>query len=257
MAPGHILPTSLSIGWTKYPDERSRKEGLHRLLNNIPFSVYDFFAYLSAGVVVLAAFLYLGVGGTLPTAWQGTLGFGLGVVVAYSAGHVVAQLSGFLFERKLTIGVIGRSEYFLLRQPRPAGWRAALFPGYIDGLPTPTIESLLARVPKEVAKDATRRAVFLHCWRSVRQSPAIAARLDTFLAQYGYCRNMAMALLVAAVILMAAGVADRFRHVAVPSELWVWLAGALFIAPFMYYRYLKFYRQYTYEVFTNYSDSPP
>jgi len=222
------------------------------LLSNIPFSVYDFFAYLSAGLVVLAAGLYLDPGFALPAAWQGTLGFGLGVVVAYTAGHIIALVSGFLLERKLTIGRIGRAEDFLLQKTAPTGWRGTFFPGYTDRLPEETIDDVLARVPDEVKQKATRRAVFLHCWRLVRQSPAVAARLDTFLAQYGYCRNMAVALALGAIIFGADAVVDYVRQIPVPPELWIWLIVAIVATPFMYYGYLKFYRQYTYEVFTNY-----
>jgi len=222
------------------------------LLNNIPFSVYDFFAYLSAGVVVLAAGLYIDPGFVLPPAWQGTMSLALGVVAAYTAGHIIALISGFLLERRLTIRILGRAEDFLLQKTAQKDWRNRLFPGYTDGLPDSTIDDVLARVPDAVKQGSTRRAVFLHCWRVVRLSPAVAARLDTFLAQYGFCRNMAVALGLAAIVFAGDAIADHIRRIPIPPELWIWLIVAVVAAPFMYYGYLKFYRQYTYEVFTNF-----
>ena len=68
-------------------------------MDKIPFSVYDFFAYLSSGTVVLATVDYVWGLGVLERREVGpVLGIVL-VILAYVSGHIVAQFSSFLFEQ--------------------------------------------------------------------------------------------------------------------------------------------------------------
>ena len=62
------------------------------------------------------------------------------------------------------------------------------------------------------------------------------ARLNSFLNQYGFARNISLTLLIASVIVLSSGRRDLAIVAAVMG------VG-------MFYRYLKFFRQYTYEVF--------
>lgn len=232
------------------------------MLNNIPFDLYDFFGYLAAGVVVLATAAYIVPKDSIPTAWQGNLlGTALGIVAAYTAGHAIAQVSGFLLERNLTNRGIGRPEVFLLAEQEVRGWRGRLLPGYVQPLPRPTVDTILSDVPNNVRSDASRRAVFLYCWRRVRASVDTASRLDTFIALYGFCRNMAMATLLSALAILVSLAAAALGIGTAPNGAlqWALLGGA--VTPFLFYRYLKFYRQYTSEVFTRYetntSERPP
>jgi len=75
------------------------------------------------------------------------------------------------------------------------------------------------------------------------------ARLDIFLNQYGFARNTSFAFLVSAV-------AITMEHIygTHPVRLrWSLLAAiSLF-----YYRYLKYLRQYSYELLLRYAELPP
>jgi hypothetical protein len=78
----------------------------------IPFSVYDFFAYLFSGAIVLAAVDYVGGTGVLI---QKDVGLFLGVafvVFAYVAGQIVAHISSALFEQLFIMRFLSRPRYY-------------------------------------------------------------------------------------------------------------------------------------------------
>jgi|SRR5664279_80105 len=77
-------------------------------MNKIPFSVYDFFAYLSSGAVVLTTIDYVWGLGVLRRKEVGpVLGIAL-VILAYVTGQIVAQFSSFLFEHIIVKRVLQR-----------------------------------------------------------------------------------------------------------------------------------------------------
>src|SRR4030095_7016191 len=87
----------------------------------IPFSVYDFFAYLFSGAIVLAAVDYVGGTGVLI---QKDVGLFLGVafvVFAYVAGQIVAHISSALFEQLFIMRFLSRPRYYSW-VIGPVGW---------------------------------------------------------------------------------------------------------------------------------------
>jgi hypothetical protein len=97
-------------------------------------------------------------------------------------------------------------------------------------------------------------ALFFHCHAVLKSDSTVQARLNTFLNLYGFCRNMAMALLLAGLALgigMIRGSAETGPDIA-PD---VWLAGALVAAVGLFYRYLKFLRQFGVELLTSYAEA--
>ena len=85
-------------------------------MDKLPFSVYDFFGYLSAGFVLLVG---LAAAFTGTESWQRTPGATVGlllVVVAYTAGHVIANLSGYLIEGTLVRRVLGTPSILLFQE---------------------------------------------------------------------------------------------------------------------------------------------
>jgi hypothetical protein len=91
------------------------------------------------------------------------------------------------------------------------------------------------------------RAVFLAAFGAVENLEATAARLNTFVTNYDFGRNGSLASLLASVIILTFGVATH----GLPA-LW-WSVACFFAAVGLLYRYLKFYRQYTYEVLVTYA----
>jgi hypothetical protein len=93
------------------------------------------------------------------------------------------------------------------------------------------------------------RALFYHCFERVKHDEATRTRLNNFLNQYGFCRNMSLALLLSALILLVGLLNAMLRGGDVGDHTgWAILVATL-AGIGMFYRYLKFFREYTVEVF--------
>jgi hypothetical protein len=230
---------------------------------SIPFSVYEIFAELTPGFIVIAAVDYSAnmrwiLRDDIPL-WQALLWVG----VAYVVGNVLSNVAAWMYEKRF-LDILGRSEELLLAGAAPASgqqagttsatpatsrslWRR-LFPGYYQPLP----EGTKMRVLKKFGgtPDEHKRAVFLAGFGAVKNIDATAARLGTFITNYDFGRNGSLACLIAAAIILVVGVPNHG-----PSALW-WFAACVGAAVGLLYRYLKFYRQYTYEVFVTYAALP-
>jgi predicted neutral ceramidase superfamily lipid hydrolase len=75
--------------------------------------------------------------------------------------------------------------------------------------------------------------------------------LASFLNLYGFTRNVSMASLVVALVLAGA---TLFNDEVDVSELWAGAGLALLVSVVMYFRYLKFYRQYSVELYVTYAE---
>jgi hypothetical protein len=213
-------------------------------IGQIPFSVYDYFGILAPGFVIIAAVDKSFQEGWIlrpDLTWPSAL---LWVGAAFILGHVLANISGWLLEATLLVKALGRSEAILLGQ-RTSRLRR-IFPGYFQALPPKTQGGVASRVGFPIQPD-TCRAAFLAAQPTVRKSDGVRAKLDLFVAQYGFARNTSLACILAAIVLIGSGIV--FGRV--DSSLWG--IAALGACVGLFYRYLKFYRQYTYEVFINYA----
>jgi hypothetical protein len=218
-------------------------------MDKIPFSVYDFFAYLSSGTVWLVTLDYiLGMGLLAREKVSPVLGVVL-VVFAYVCGHIVAHFSSFILEHLIVGRFLKRPNAVLLGEhPR---WVVLkwIFPNYFRALPRQTQERVREQAEARSAK-ATGEGLFLHAYPIVSSSPSVQARLDDFRNQYGFARNMSLAFLTSCCAIL---VAHRFANQPLRYR-WALLAGLVGVA--LFYRYLKFFRQYSYELFLRYAELP-
>lgn len=209
-------------------------------MNRIPFSVYDFFGYLASGFVLIAAAdRSLGRGWLLGRSLDLVSGILL-VAIAYVLGHVVASLSSFLLEWKVTRERLGPPEATLFGG-ETGTWRARLLPGYYRPLPETTRERVLEKAREKAGIGEPNRALFLHCHSLVKREQMVLERLNSFLNLYGFCRNVSAASVLAVPVLLAGGA-------------WWWALVAAVVAVAMFQRYLKFFRHYTAEVFVSYAE---
>ena len=221
-------------------------------MDKLPFTVYDFFAYLSAGFIVLVSITAAFVGYEALQESPGFIVAVLFVIAAYVIGHVVANLSGDLIERRLVRKRLGMPTEHLLG-PGTTGVGPRLFPGFYSSLPSDTQRRVFTRAA-ERGFAGKGEALFFHCHAVMKNDDAVQARLNTFLNLYGFCRNMTMSLIVAAGVLgvgVAVGSADTGPDI---GPGW-WILAALVAAVGMLYRYLKFLRQYGVELFTSYAEA--
>lgn len=216
-------------------------------MSKIPFTVYDFFAYLSSGSVILATVdLFYGEQWLL----RHEIGLVLGVFLvflAYVTGHVVAHFSSLVLEHLLVDKVLRRPARALLGEKAPA-LPGILFPGYYRALPQETRKRIAARAT-ERSLSGSGEGLFLHAYSVVTRDDRAQQRLDEFRNLYGFARNMAMAFFVAAVLLAVAVPLKR-----VPTYWWA--AVAVFFGLTMLYRYLKFFRQFSYQLLITYAELP-
>jgi hypothetical protein len=221
-------------------------------MDKLPFSVYDFFGYLAAGFVVLVAADAAFLGGSLTHREPGLVDDFLLVVLAYVAGQVISTAARVVLERTVLRRGLGLPSDRLFEE-----WTSCarhLFPGYAEMLPAGARRRVLDRSAKEAHIDETGEDLFLHCHARVRRDPVMTERLETFLKLHAFCRNMTLASVITAALLLVGLVCDDPRTG--PLSQGVWIVIALVAAVGMFYRWLRFYRHYAVEVFTGYVELP-
>lgn len=215
---------------------------------NIPFTIYDFFAYLSSGSILLIIFDYLfGNSIILQDEVSAPLIF-LFVLLSYIIGHVIANLSSSILEN-IIIGKILDRPIKILFDSSPNKFWKIIFPGYHRKLP----QEVIVRMKKQ-AEDkgfgGEGEALFYHAFSHVSQHKELLNRLDEFRNLYGFARNLTLSLLLGSI-------AFFIKHFSDPSStLFAYGLAALILAVAMFYRYLKFYRQYSVQLFITYSELP-
>ncbi len=211
--------------------------------SKIPFTSYDFWAYLSAGFLLLFAVDHiLGTAIFLRPSWTVVQGIVL-VSSAYAVGHLIASLSSLVLEQWLVARVLGPPRTVLFGAPRASGWLRRLLPAYFRPLPEETCQAALAK-GMAIGVDGPGEALFLLAFQKARASSASVSRLDTFQNLYGFCRNIAVVGFIDGFLLIGANVCGGR-----PPEMFYWGVAALLFGVGMTLRYLKFYRHYSVEVF--------
>ena len=216
----------------------------------IPFTSYDFWAYLSAGFVVLAAVDYVSSAHLLyRDTWTVVQGV-MAMVCAYTAGQMVASLASFLYEKLLVSRLLGAPRMVLFGQPK--AWRVVRWavPGFFEPLPLATQRAVLERAAP-VGIDGPGEGLFWCAFAYARGTPSVMGRLENFLNLYGFARNVSLAAFVDALLLYWHYRWNKGNDLALALA-----RAALLVGVGMLLRYLKFYRQYALEVFTSYAHSP-
>jgi len=215
-------------------------------LNNLPFDPYDFFGYLASGLLVV-------VGMNLALGFPHVLGQDLKIVdsavlllAVYVVGQIIATPAKALLEDGLVDRILGRPSIILFREKKPRV-RSLIFPGFYKPFPEQIRQKILARATAE-GIDAPGEALFLH----VRYAPEVLnneklmAKLSSFINKYGFTRNLAFTCLIVGIALLVR------VHFTPAAELRKYAITALVAAVLLLYRYLKFFRQYSYEMFNTY-----
>ena len=212
--------------------------------NKLPFTSYDFWAYLSAGFLLL--FVVDHVAGTnwlMRETWtvvQSIVAFSC----AYAVGHVNASMSSFIFEQLLVGKFLGAPRDILFKQGKTRCFIRTLIPGYFKLLPEATRTAAIKRAEVQNIRNDSE-AMFWAAFSSARATPVVMSRLDNFLNMYGFCRNVAL------VSFIDAGLLYWFwRWGAGTDETLTWICVSLVLGLGMTLRYLKFFRHYAVEVFT-------
>lgn len=216
-----------------------------------PFTSYDFWAYLSAGFLLLfAADQAAGTFLLMRDNWTVVQGV-ISVSLAYGTGQLVASASSSLFEQLLVGRVLGQPRHVLFGQPKALIWVQRIMPRYFEPLPAATRSAGLAKGACTPNDSAAIDALFWKAFAHARATPAVMARLEHFLNSYGFCRNAALVAFIDAAIFYWS-----YLHSEGPANHLLWARIALVAGFGMTLRYLKFYRHYAVEVFTAFAYSP-
>ncbi len=219
------------------------------MIDKIPFGLYDFFGYLASGLLIV-------VGMDVVFGFPQILSRDLTIIESavlilgvYVAGQAVATPAKLILEDGLVDKVLKRPSVNLFRTKRPFV-RRFLAPGYYQQLPENGRRKVLDRAENE-GVTGTSEELFLHVRYSpeIRDNEAVMNRLNRFLANYGFARNLAFTSLVVGLVIL---VAPRFLENPDP-KLGKYGVAALVAGVLLVYRYLKFFRQYSYEMFNTYA----
>jgi hypothetical protein len=217
--------------------------------NKIPFTSYDFWAYLSAGFLFLFIADLVAETGLLTRDNWSVVQVVVAVSAAYAVGQLVASLSSLVFERFLVGKLLGYPRDVLFGQPRAWTWVRTLMPGYFSTLPDQTRKAALDK-GKATGITNPGEGLFWAAFANARETPAVMSRLDNFINLYGFCRNTALVAFVDAGILYWS-----YRWGNGPEQRLYWSLAATAVGVGMTLRYLKFYRHYAVEVFTSFAHS--
>lgn len=218
-------------------------------MEKIPFTSYDFWAYLSAGFLLL--FVADQVAGTdliSRDSWTIVQGV-VSVAGAYALGQLVASTSSLVLERLLVGKVLGFPRNVVFGRSNSPNWLRACMPGYFKSLPDDTKKLALEKAEAE-GVTGPGEAMFWAAYGRARADLVVMGRLDNFLNLYGFCRNTALVAFVDAALLYWS---YRWNDGPEVHLYWSWAASAVGIG--MTFRYLKFFRHYAVEVFTSYAHS--
>ncbi len=223
---------------------------------NLPLSVYDFFAYLASGFLLLAAAEFGFDGNWLTEREWKPGGIALYVTMAYVIGHIVASIASHLLEHNFSRKCLGPSEELLLGKKPEAHWLWQwVFWSFFKPLNGKTQERIMkAAEPEGLTK--VDRALYDHAFEVAKQDKTTLERMNTFLNLYGFCRNISFTLFLAAIVIGVSGAVHAlFYDLNKPDWKKVTIAAlCVFGAVGMFYRYLKFYRVYTVEVLRGYPE---
>jgi hypothetical protein len=214
-------------------------------MSQLPFNTYDVFAYLASGSVVVSAADYL-FGAQWFLREDHSAIFTLVLVFEiYLMGHIIATFSAAIFETVVVGRFLGQPSTLLMSENQSkAAW---LFPLYYRPLPQVTRERIQQRL-QENSFSGQGEALFLHIFSKVNNIEPTKRRLDEFRNLYGFSRNVSFAFLMVSIMLF---IGPSNEQVSAPLG---WAILALFASISMFYRYLKFLRQFSYEAFFTYSE---
>ena len=140
-----------------------------------------------------------------------------------------------------------------MNERRLSGAWGSVLPTYGRALPEDIRKAVIAKARTE-GMNSGGRTLFLHCLSTVRRDSATAERLATFLNLYGFSRNAALASFISGAIFLFTALSRS--HCCCPhhahTDMFWWSGLSIIVGIFLFFRYLKFYRHYTQEVFLSY-----
>ena len=226
-------------------------------MNNwFPFTDYDFYAYLTAGMIVLASLDYGVTGGEIAfkDSWP-FVHIVFAVALAYLTGQIVASVASVTLEHGVARRVLRPPVAIMLELGRPRFGENFVGRWIVGRYYTPFPDSLRNLILRKAGQKLEKapggirdpEEIFQVAFPEVTRVESARKRMEDFRRLYGFSRNITLAGFVGAVAIC-------YRAQAVDSaELW-WLALlVLVVSTMMFGRFLKFYAAYGAEVLRTYA----
>lgn len=217
-------------------------------MKELPFDPYDFFGYIASGLVLVAlAQVVFGFPRVIGAELK-PFDIAITVLAVYMAGQIAAGPAKFVLEDILVHKVLGSPAANLLSSRAPR-FRRLLFPGFYRPLPYVVRTKIQRKLEAMSPVPHDPEGVFL----TVRYCPAVLenenliSRIDKFRDLYGFNRNISFSLMFASAFLFI------FGHVQQKPALINFGTAASAAGVLLLYRFLKFYRQYSYELLNCYA----
>ena len=221
------------------------------------FNDYDFWAYLSSGVLAIAAWDFaFGTSWILKEIW-GVTDAVIIVFAAYVLGHVVAAPASWLLERVLVAKVL-RSPSDNLFVDEQSGYRRLLKRWLLADYYQPLDPELRKRVLAQAGDNPKiGESLFWKAFAIAKRDSNAYSRMSNFLNVYGFCRNISFVCFVFVTFNLAsfAGIGVPGARLPEPTELAQWSILSIVVGFLLLHRFLKFYRLYSVEVFVAYAES--
>lgn len=221
------------------------------MMKDFPFDPYDFFGYLATGLLILFGLQQLIGIPEIAGRDLKTLDLTVITLAAYVIGQITATPAKTLLEDILVSQFLRSPSVNLMQKSRSVMW-GILFPGYFSPLPVTVQDKILAKAGNEGLAEMTGEDLFLHIrFRDyIRTDDKLMARLGGFLNKYGFSRNLSFACLTAGVAIL---IVKPFN---IDDPILRYAMLSITIGVLLFYRFLKFYRQYSYELFNAYAGKP-
>lgn len=217
-------------------------------MNKLPFDPYDFFGYLSSGLLILVGMdVILGFPSILVRDWK-VVDSAILIIAVYVTGQVIATPARALLEDVIVDKILRRPNINLFRENRPR-IRNLFFPGFYQPLPPETRMKILRKAQEEGAR-GMGEDLFLHVRysKTVVEDQKLGEKLNSFINKYGFSRNLSFSALLV-------GIGCLIKINLLPdsdTNLTKYAIAAFVTAILLFYRYLKFFKQYSYEMFNFY-----
>lgn len=222
-----------------------------------PFTSYDFYAYLTTGLIVLACVDHTLLGSVLANEAEWNLINGtFWAAIAYLVGQIVAIPSSLILEQFFARYVLHSPTLIVLGLEAPR-WREmvvrwGLGAREYEPFPEKLQSSIMAKLSKELdcpVEQIEGEAAFQCAFPHARASADSATRLDNFINLYGMCRNVSTALIISAMLLVWSAISNS------NAQDWTYALLAIVLAGGMFGRFVKFYAAYAREVLRSFNKS--
>ncbi len=217
-------------------------------MNKLPFSTYDIFGYVISGLVILATIQLttdtVKIFGANLQLFEQLLVF----IGAYVIGHLVATPSKAIMEDWFVHRVLGGPAKILMDEPgRTAGFFRSIFRTYFTPLPKAQQDKVLEKLDdKSVLNDSESLFLRVRYSDEIRGDDQVQERLMSFLNLYGFSRNLSFTFFGCGIVMIGARI---FTSVDVPG---IYIVVSMVLGLGFLYRYLKFFRHYSFEMLNSY-----